>query len=377
MSVNGDRIRQAREIRGYTQQQLAERIGVTQPTIAYLERTLSLQLFEPSDEMLQAIALQTGFPLQFFRQESGPDFPLGSLLYRKRNALTSQDKRRLHQSARLIYETAEKMAEHLNTVPVRIPRIEKEEPVEAARITRSALGLSPDSPVRNLVHQLEKNGVFVFAVPYSIDDHDAFSLWADSDLSNHTPRRPVIVFSVGKPGDRLRFTIAHEFGHLVMHHSFPNGLKQVESEANQFASEFLMPAEVMRQEITKPVTLNSLAELKPRWGVSIRALIMRAGDLGIISAKQTRTLHQQIMTLKLNKNEPSGVSIPAEKPRAFKKMAEVLHDGPINYGQIARYANAPISLIREVMNAHADRNGLGIELTSNKDNVIENSRFRR
>jgi transcriptional regulator with XRE-family HTH domain len=85
MSVNGDRIRQAREIRGYTQQELAERIGVTQPTIAYLERTLSQQLFDPSDETLQAVALQTGFPWKFLPQASGPDFPLGSLLYRTPN----------------------------------------------------------------------------------------------------------------------------------------------------------------------------------------------------------------------------------------------------------------------------------------------------
>jgi Zn-dependent peptidase ImmA (M78 family)/transcriptional regulator with XRE-family HTH domain len=371
MSVNGDRIRQAREIRGYTQQELAERIGVTQPTIAYLERTLSQQLFDPSDETLQAVALQTGFPLQFFRQDSGPDFPLGSLLYRKRNALTSQEKKRLHQSARLIYEIAEKMAEHLNMVPVRIPKIEKEEPVKAARIARSALGLSPDSPVRNVVHQLEKNGVFVFAVPYKIDEHDAFSLWADTETSADISRRPIIVISIGKPGDRQRWTIAHEFGHLVMHHSFPKGLKQVEDEANQFANEFLMPSEVMLQEITRPVTLNSLAELKPRWGVSIRALIMRATDLEIISAKQARTLHQQIMKLKLHKKEPSGIEIPAEMPRAFKKMAEVLHNIPIDYGKVASYANAPISLVREVMNAHADRNGLGAEITSCRNNVIQ------
>ncbi len=125
------------------------------------------------------------------------------------------------------------------------------------------------------------------------------------------------------------------------------------------------------------MTLNSLAELKPRWGVSIRALIMRAADLEIISPKQARTLHQQIMALKLNRNEPSGIQIPPEKPRAFKKMAEVLHSIPINHGQIARYANAPVSLVREVMNAHADRNGLGAELASDRNNVIEDARFQR
>lgn len=355
MNINGERVRQAREIKGFTQTELAERIGVSQPTIAYIERTVSQQLFEPSDEIIESIALQTGFPLQFFRQESGPEFPLGSLLYRKRNALKSQDKHRLHQLARLIYETAEKMAKRVNTLPIRIPKIANEDPATAARVTRAELGLSPDTPVRNLINQIEKNGVFVFALPYEIDEHDAFSLWADGET-----RRPVIVISGGKPGDRQRFTVAHDFAHLVMHHSFPEGLKKVETEANQFAAELLMPEEAMRREITTPVTLTSLAELKPRWGVSIRALIKRASDLEIITERQARYLHQQIVLLGWDKQEPANLHIPAEKPRAFKKMAEVLHGIPVNYERVAGYANAPVKLIKEVMDAHADKNNTGI-----------------
>lgn len=35
--INGDRIKQAREIRGWTQKQLAERIGIKQTTISQIE----------------------------------------------------------------------------------------------------------------------------------------------------------------------------------------------------------------------------------------------------------------------------------------------------------------------------------------------------
>ena len=351
MSVNGDRVRQAREIKGLTQAELAERVGVSQPTIAYIERTISQQLFEPSREIIEAVALQTGFPLQFFYQEdSGPEFPLGSLLYRKRSVLASQDKLRFRQVARLIYEIAEKMAKHVNTIPLRIPKIVNEDPITAARLARAELGLSPDTPVRNLLNQIEKNGVFVFALPYSIDEHDAFSVWADTE-----PRHPVIIISSGKPGDRQRFTIAHEFGHIVMHHTFPAGLKKIEDEANQFAAEFLMPEEAMRREIIPPVTLTALAELKPKWGVSIRALIKRASDLEIITERQARYLHQQIVALNWHKKEPANLYIPAEKPRAFKKIAEVLHGVPVNYIKVAGYANAPVKLIKEIMDVHADK----------------------
>jgi Zn-dependent peptidase ImmA (M78 family)/DNA-binding XRE family transcriptional regulator len=353
MSINGDRVRQAREIRKLTQAELAERIGVTQPTIAYIERTISQQLFEPSAEIMEAIALQTGFPLQFFRQDSGPELPLGSLLYRTRSSLlTSQNKHRFHQLTRLIYEIAEKMAAtpRLNTLPINLPRVVNEDPVTAARVTRAHLGLSPDSPVKNLLNQIEKNGVFVFALPYSIDEHDAFSFWSDSQ-----PRRPIIVISEGKPGDRQRFNLAHELGHLVMHYSFPQGLKKVESEANQFASELLMPEDAMRREITTPVTLTSLAELKPKWGVSIAALILCARNLGIITERQAIHLLQKKKKLAWDKNEPENLHIKAEKPRAFKRMAEVLHGVPVNPEKVAAYNISPVALIEEILAAHADK----------------------
>lgn len=352
MSVNGDRVRQAREIRGLTQAELAERIGVTQPTIAQIERAGSQQLFEPSSEIMEAIALQTSFPLAFFRQESGPELPLGSLLYRTRSSLlTSQDKRRLHQLTRLIYEIAEKMEQtpRLNTIPVRLPRVVNEDPVTAARVTRAHLGLSPDTPVKNLLLQIEKNGVLVFALPYTIDEHDAFSFWSDSQ-----PRRPLIVISDGKPGDRQRFTLAHELGHLVMHYSFPQGLKEVEAEANEFASEFLMPEEAMRREITTPVTLTSLGELKPKWGVSIFALILRARDLGIITERQAVHLIQKRKKL-WDGDEPPNLQLKAEKPRALKRMAEVIHGVPLNVEKIAAYNNSSVSLVAEVMSAHAEK----------------------
>jgi Zn-dependent peptidase ImmA (M78 family) len=140
-----------------------------------------------------------------------------------------------------------------------------------------------------------------------------------------------------------------------MHHTFPAGLKKIEDEANQFAAEFLMPEEAMRREIIPPVTLTALAELKPKWGVSIRALIKRASDLEIITERQARYLHQQIVALNWHKKEPANLYIPAEKPRAFKKIAEVLHGVPVNYIKVAGYANAPVKLIKEIMDVHADK----------------------
>jgi Zn-dependent peptidase ImmA (M78 family)/DNA-binding XRE family transcriptional regulator len=350
-TVNGDRLKQAREISGFTQSELAERIGVTQSTIAQLESNNKQLILQPSERIIEAIAFQTGFSVPFFYQDSPPEFPLGSLLFRSRRSLLKrEDKARVHQLGWLIYEIAEKMAKRVNTIQIRVPRVGNEDPATAAHITRAALGLSPHTPVRNLLNQLEKNGAFVLALPVSIEEHDSYSVWADTQ-----PRRPVIMISNNKPGDRQRFSLAHELGHLVMHESFPEGLKKIEDEADRFASEFLLPEDAMRSAIEPPVTLKSLADLKPRWGVSIAALIVRARQLGIITDRQAKYLHQQMRGEKWDKKEPANLDINAEKPRAFKRMAEVLHGVPVDIAKVAAYNLAPVKLVKMVMDAHADK----------------------
>jgi Zn-dependent peptidase ImmA (M78 family)/transcriptional regulator with XRE-family HTH domain len=364
--LNGDRIKQAREIKGYTQAELASNVHVTQSTIAHLESNNKQLILQPSDRIIEAIAFQTGFSVPFFYQESAPEFPLGSLLFRsRRSTLKKEDKHRFHQLGRLVYEIAEKMAKQVNTIQIRVPKVGNENPVTAARVTRAELGLSPDTPVRNLLHQMEKNGVFVFALPYSIDEQDAYSVWADTQ-----PRRPVVIVGDNKPGDRQRFSLAHELGHLVMHNSFPEGLKKVEDEAYEFAGEFLLPEDAMRREIIPPVTLTSLAELKPRWGVSIAALIVRARKLEIITERQAKYLHMQMREQGWNKVEPENLQLKAEKPRAFKRMAEVLHGVPVNLAKVAAYNTSPVSLLKEIMGAHADKPDMPVK---EKRRIDENS----
>jgi Zn-dependent peptidase ImmA (M78 family)/transcriptional regulator with XRE-family HTH domain len=368
-TINGDRVKQAREIKGLTQEELGKQIGKSQSTIAHLERNSKQLLLQPSEGVIEAIAFETGFPVGFFYQESGPEFPLGSLLYRSRHStLKREDKNRFHQLGRLVYEIAEKMADQVTPIEVRIPKVMDEDPATAAHVTRAKLGLSPDAPVRNLLNQIEKNGVFVFAIPYEIDEQDGYSGWSDSQ-----PRRPVIIITGGKPGDRQRFTLAHELGHLVMHHSFPKGLSNVEHEADQFASEFLLPEDAMRRDIVAPVTLTSLAELKLRWGVSIAALVMRSKDLEIITERQARYLFVQLAKWKTQ--EPENLSITPEKPRALKRMAEVLHGFPVDSKKVASYNQSSLKLIGEILGAHADKSelpkGTAKQLPAARSNVFQ------
>jgi Zn-dependent peptidase ImmA (M78 family)/DNA-binding XRE family transcriptional regulator len=339
--INGERVKQAREIRGYTQSQLAAVAGVHQSNIARLERNE----FSPSDALLRALSIHLDFPVEFFQQESGPEFPLGSLLFRKRAKLKSQDRYKIRQLARLNYELMEVVSRRFATYDIRIPRL-LESPQLAAKITRAALGYSPDTPVDSLTYRLEKSGVVVLSIPHPIDEHDAFSLWADSE-----PRRPVLVLTTGKPGDRQRFNLAHELGHLVLHQTFTGSIAMIEEEANLFAAEFLMPAAAIRREFARPVTLSGLAVLKKRWGVSIQALALRARDLQVISERQYKYLCQQINGRGWRKEEP--VEVPSERPRLFRKMVEKIYGDSSRSGALADAIGAPTGLVKQILDSYA------------------------
>lgn len=309
----GERIKQAREFKGLTQTQLANLIGVKQAAISQLERNE----FMPSSEVLEAIAEHTGFLPPFFEVPPDISLPLGTLNYRARKSLTAREETQAYQYANVLYQQIKRIAPDLSVPSMNLPRLPNVSTRKAAQVTRDALGFSVDEPIRKLLKGIESGGVFIFTLPSPIPDIDAFSTWAQLD-----ELRPIIVMMSGKPMDRLRFSIAHELGHLVMHGAMSGRRRLLENEANEFASDFLTPERAMRNEMTSPVTLTSLARLKVRWGVSIQALIMRAKSLKIITDRQAKYLFTQMSVQGWRTREPSNLDIGAELPSMVRRMIE-------------------------------------------------------
>lgn len=136
-------------------------------------------------------------------------------------------------------------------------------------------------------------------------------------------------------------------------------LKDVEREAFRFASEFMMPEAVLRAEIRRPVTLSSLAELKPRWGVSIAALVRRARQLQLIEDHQYKYLNIKIRDLGWKVQEPGSNRIAPERPRALRKMFELVYGDDTR--TFAAELNAPTGLVEAILMAHAGRTDLPIK----------------
>ena len=227
-TIYSDRVKQARELKRLTQKQVADAVGVNQSTIARIEDGTTLS---PLYDLLSAIAHETDVTVEFFRREPVKPFPKGSLVYRARSRITLGEQNQAHQYAKLLVEQTQRMGKRLSLPALQLPICE--DPAQAARLTRGVLGIAPLIPMPHLVNHLERHGIVVFGLPFMMEKVDAFSAWAEMD-----GERPFVALSGDCPGDRTRFSVAHELGHLVIHKGLDGRNQDLEAEANQFAAEF-------------------------------------------------------------------------------------------------------------------------------------------
>jgi Zn-dependent peptidase ImmA (M78 family) len=152
-------------------------------------------------------------------------------------------------------------------------------------------------------------------------------------------------------GDRHRFSVAHELGHLVLHHVPEGAPHTLERQADAFAEAFLLPEAAMLAELVLPITLTTLADLKTRWGVSLQALIRRAHTLGVLTPSQYRSLSAQLGARGWRTQEP--ITVPVERPRALRQLAELLYGRPIAYPSLADAMGLDPAFVRALLEAHA------------------------
>ena len=340
-----ERLRQARELRLLRQSELAELVGKSQGTIANIESGLG----EPTKELLSAIAKHTGFPTSFFSTEPPIEFPSQSLMFRARASTTRRNATGACRFAEVVYETMVRTLEnYVDPLPLSIPK-SFESPIVTAQRARREMGLPPDTPIQHLIHFIEKSGVLMLALPIKFEKIDAFSAWVGAE-----PKRPVIALCKATAGDRIRWNVTHEWGHLILQTKQVQLRAQHHREADQFAAEFLLPEVAMRQELTTPVTLSSIAVLKPRWGVSLQTLVRRAFELSIISERQYRQLFEEIRARGWRSREPPNLDIPVEKPQALRQVAEIAYGHPINYARLAAESQLTIEMVKQILEGYEE-----------------------
>ncbi|WP_087101316.1 ImmA/IrrE family metallo-endopeptidase [Nocardiopsis sp. JB363] len=317
----GERLRVLRELMGLTQTQVSGMSGVASSWISDVENGHR----DHDDAKLEQIAKATETPIGFFYVQP-KSVPLDSLRFRKLASAKRSVTKRVHALYGESYRVSDDLITSQNYPIPPLPFVDKDvvtlDEIESlADQTRVALRLAPDKPIPHLTRALERGGIAVAPMVLTDDsrgdepsgnDHFGVSYWGgpgDTALIGYFPAS----------GDRDRFTLAHELGHLVLH-TFRPRARNAELEANRFASALLVPRERAEEDLSFKMTLTDYARMKATWGVSIQALIMRGAALDKIDDTRKRSLYVQLSQRNWRKNEP--VKVGQEHPLLLWSLLE-------------------------------------------------------
>ena len=330
----GERLNMARQMAGLSQRALAGEAGTSAMAISKYERDLDV----PSSGVLIRLARALDVKVEYFLRPVSVS--LSAPAYRRRTSLRVKDQNVILGQTRewleryidvesLFGEAPEFVLPNVNRYVATLDDVER-----VALDLRQAWDVGLD-PIDNLVEILETNGIKAGMVE-GVDEFDALTVWANDHA-------PVIVVKRSLPGDRQRFNLAHELGHLVLDPA--EGVDE-EKAAYRFAGAFLVPAPMVRLELgqrRQTLDLYELHLLKHKYGLSMQAWVYRAKDLEVISEAVAVRLFRKFRREGWHRVEP-GDAIPPETPGRMKRLVlRALAEDVISQSRAAELLGRPLA----------------------------------
>ncbi|MFG2918939.1 helix-turn-helix domain-containing protein [Kitasatospora sp. NPDC048298] len=306
-----ERLVLARKRRRMTLADLATKSGVSAQSITAFENGRRV----PTEETLSQLSDALDYPLGFFASPRPVDLQLDQVSFRAPSKMTAMERESALGSGALAMDLNSWLGARFRLPPANLPTYPGEAPEDAAERLRAAWGLG-EAPAPNMVHLLEANGVRVFSLPSDCLDIDAFSTTEAGT--------PFVFLNTRKSGERGRFDAAHELGHLILHceHRIPHG-RDSESEANDFASAFLMPrAGILAQQL-HGASVDRIISAKRRWGVSAMALTYRLRRLDLLSEWRYTQIAKELTKRGYRAGEP-GSQLGRESSQLLAKVFDAL-----------------------------------------------------
>lgn len=339
------RLHRARKASGLSLRDLGERVGVSHAAIKKYEDGVAM----PSSDILiglsRALKVRTEY---FFRPDP---VALEGIEYRKRSSLP---KKRLDAITHEVIDQIERRIELENLFPQSpvkafatvegLPAsIEEMDGIEnVAERVRDAWELGFD-PIPDLIDVLETYGIRVFMI-----DADADKKF--DGLAARVDGMPIVVVGRHWPGDRQRFTLAHELGHLMLEGRLAADLDE-EMACNRFSGSFLFPRTSVLQEMgghRNAIELKELGLLKEEFGLSMAGILYRARDIGIISPTY-RDEQAKLFRFKGWHIKEPGRDYPAEKAHIFEQLVfHALAEEYIGESKAAELMNMSLIQFRRV-----------------------------
>ncbi len=372
----GERLKQARLGKGMSMDALVAEMDhyLTKQAISKYETGKSV----PGADVLVRLADALGVKTSYFMQE--PKVQVEFIAYRRHSRLPKAEASRLrvriidHLEQYCWLASLFPSMEPKQSGDAYLPRQVKsfDDAEDATKELREHWRLGLD-PLENMVETLEDHSAAVLALDADAR-FDGISAWAKI-VNDEEHQVPVLVTNAAMLGDRQRFNLAHELGHLVIRQ---RSNQEDEEIAHRFAAAFLVPDEAAYKELGQSrsrIDFDELLLLKHKYGMSMQAWLRRARDLGIITSSWYKNTMVIFRKRGWHRREP-GEQVAPEQPLRFKQLvlramaegiisrerAEELNPGVVSLdntegqkAKVQRIASLPLDERRRLLEEAAQR----------------------
>jgi Zn-dependent peptidase ImmA (M78 family)/transcriptional regulator with XRE-family HTH domain len=359
-----ERIRQARLAAGLTLAELGNQLGVSHTAIQKFEKGL----LTPSSTQLLKIARACDIRTEYFFRTH--NVTLLNPEFRKHATFGKKAQEALKIK---VIEMVEKRMELLSAFP--------QWPLPAFASPRTLTGLPKQinaldeidpfadkvrglwqlgmNPIGDLTDTLEGLGLLVIVVD---DDHRGFSGMTATAQTEDGNRYPIVAVSNRWPGDRQRFTLAHEVGHILLHGRLTADIDE-EKACDRFAGSFLVPCVAVHHVLgdkRHALEWQELYALKHEFGLSMAGWLTRAKQCGVITDSTYLSTIKRFSAKGWRKLEP-GNPLPQEEPGLFQQLVyRALAEQYISEAKAAELLGIPLARFHkqrqlESLNATTDQ----------------------
>lgn len=339
---NGQRLKEALQFREKKMTELADETGISKQSLSLYANDGNVP---PFDNVIK-IARALDFPTDFFMSEDLCTVSIGNTYFRSQASATKKSRNAQKIKLKYVSKMYEVILNYMNVPELNIPdtsainipediaNVDSEQAIieieKLAKLVREHWDIG-NGPIDNLQYALQSNGIIVTGFSDVDTDIDAFS----QQITIDGKVVYIIALAIGsKPIERLRFDMAHELGHILMHmwgddneDISKDEFNAREKQANMFASALLLPKETFSKSVSAyPTNIDYYLALKKKWKVSMQAMMYRARQLDIISTNQFQYM---MRTMSKNGNRTHE---PGDKPgeigdTIFQAALDMLFEG--------------------------------------------------
>lgn len=322
-SFNGVRLKAARQYNAMTIGDVANALGISNQSISQFENNKT----EPKLENVFLLSNLLGFPREYFYERDESDVTIGNTYFRSLASTSKKERNAQVERVKLLSKIYEAIQEYISFPKFDLEIQEETNPEQLADYVRKQWCLGR-KPIYNLIDIMERHGIVITNAFEENKDIDAYS---HVEVINRNSV-PIVVLGYETNIFRQQFNAAHELGHILTDGKYEleelskAEYRDMEKYMNRFAGALLVPEELLHEDLggNGKTDIRYYIELKKKYRVSAQALIVRANQIGAITANQYQYLMKQMSQRNYRKNEPLDDAYQLILPRYLKQAMSMI-----------------------------------------------------